>query len=238
MDLFTLSIVFTGGIGIGIFAVVMGGTLFLSLPLFQFLFPEMALAAIIGTIKLGSIFRNTAALIPLYKQLDWSVLRLAPILCAGSLLGSWQVVSITPAIVPFVLVLGLLAHEYGGKIPLPKSLFIVIAFLVGFYGGIFGAGIMLLLLSLLKVRLGALVDARANALLLELLLSLTAVITFWYLNYINWNLAFVWTAGSIIGGVLGGMIIKRTGKWPVDTQNLLIRVAFVIALVVAMGRLL
>jgi uncharacterized membrane protein YfcA len=238
MDISTLCTIFIGGVAIGIFAVVMGGTLFLSLPLFQTLFPDMALAAIVGNIKLGSIFRNATALIPIRTKLDPKSLWLAPILCLGSILGSWQVVSVTQAVVPIVLVIGFAVHEYGKKIHLPNHLFWPVAFAVGYYGGIFGAGIMLLILSLLRLRQKDVVDARANALLLELLLSVMAVVTFWHFNLINWPLALTWASGGMIGGYIGGIVIEKTGKLSPATQDWLIRAAFLIALCVATLRAL
>jgi len=238
MDPITLGIIFVSAIAIGVFAVVMGGTLFLSLPLFQILFPEMSLGAIIGNIKLGSIFRNATALVPLYTQLDKKVLWLAPILCLGSIVGSWQIVSVSPIIVPLVLILGLLVHEYGKKLKLPPYLFWGVTFLVGFYGGIFGAGIMLLLLSLLQLRYTSVTDARANALLLELLVSTVAVMTFWHFDLINWRIAIVWAGGGMIGGLIGGLLIKHTGRWPETTQNWLIRGAFLLALAVGLWRVI
>ncbi len=237
MDIITLSIIFVSAIFIGVFAVIMGGTLFLSFPLFQILFPEMSLAAIIGNIKLGSIFRNATALIPHYRKIDTSVLWLAPILCCGSIIGSWLVISVSLAIVPVVLVLGLLVHEYGKRLRLPNYLFWGVAFLIGFYGGIFGAGIMLLILSLLSLNETTLVDARVNALLLELLVSAVAVVTFWHSNLINWPVAIIWIAGGMVGGFAGGLLITYTGRWTQTTQNWLVRGSFLLALTVAIWRI-
>lgn len=237
MEPLILSIIFVGAILIGIFAVVMGGTLFMSLPLFQVLFPEMSLGAIIGNVKIGSVFRNTAALIPLYKNIDMQVLWLAPVLCLGSVIGSWQIVHVSALVVPVVLIIGFLVHEYSRKLRVSTKLFWPIAFFVGFYGGIFGAGIMLLLLTLMQLRNIAILDARTNALLLELLLSLVAVVTFWYFDLIHWPIAITWAGGGIIGGYLGGIIISCTGRWPEQTQYWLIRIAFLIALLVALWQL-
>ncbi len=237
MDILMFGIIFISAILIGVFAVVMGGTLFLSLPLFQILFPEMSLGAIVGNIKFGSIFRNATALLPLYRKIDRQILWLAPVLCVGSIVGSWLVVSVSHEIVPLVLIIGLAIHEYGHRLKLPPYLFWLVTFLVGFYGGIFGAGIMLLILSLLQLRDTSLVDARANALLLELLLSTVAVLTFWHFNLIDWPLALTWAAGGMVGGLIGGLIIKHTGRWPPQKQNWLIRLAFLIALIVSVAKI-
>lgn len=237
MDAITLSIIFISAIVIGIFAVVMGGTLFLSFPLFQILFPEMSLGAIIGNIKLGSIFRNASALLPLYKKLDTQVLWLAPVLCLGSVIGSLQIVTVSQSIVPAVLLLGLCVHEYSKKLQLTRNVYWGVVFLIGVYGGLFGAGIMLLILALLGLRHVDLVDARANALLLELLLGITAVATFWHFNLINWPLTLTWAGGGMIGGFIGGHVIAHTGHWSKGTQDWLVRASFILAFVIAVGKI-
>jgi uncharacterized protein len=238
MSFITFCLIFSGAIGIGVLAVIMGGTLFLSFPLFQILFPDMSLAAIVGNIKFGSILRNAAALIPNRSTIDYKVLWIAPLLCLGSLIGSWQVIAVSPIIIPVVLLLGLIVTEYGHKLKLPPYLWWIATFIVGVYGGIFGAGIMLLILALLRLKTSTTVDARTNALLLELLVSAVGVVTFWYFNLINWPIALTWAFGGMIGGYIGGHIIKSTGKWPQETQDWLIRGAFFIALVVAIVKLL
>lgn len=237
MDPSILTIVFGCGIIIGVLAVVMGGTLFLSFPLFQILFPEMSLAAIVGNIKIGSVLRNVTALMPLYKNLDARVLLLAPILCIGSLVGSYFTAMVSLSIIPLVLVLGLMVHEFGRKIAIHKSVYWVALFLVGFYGGVFGAGILLLVLALVTMQYRNLVDARTNALLLELLVSAIAVFFFAQLALINWSVALVWALGGMIGGYLGGLVIRYSGRWPETTQNWLVRTSFLVAFIVALVKL-
>lgn len=238
MDIFTLGAIFGGAIIIGILAVLMGGTLFLSFPLFQLLCPQLSAAAIVGTIKVGSVCRNLAALRPIRASIDWSVLWLAPILCLGSVIGSWQIVSFPDYVILIVLVIGWLVQEFGNRLRVSRSLLFVITFVIGVYGGIFGAGIMLLIMGLLALTHQSLGDARASALLLELLVSAVAVVMIWQANLINWPIALVWATGSAIGGYIGGITVKNTIHWSESTQRWLVRGAFLIAFVVATWKLL
>jgi uncharacterized membrane protein YfcA len=222
---------------IGTFAVLFGGTLFLSLPLFQILFPEMSLAALVGNIKLGSVVRNATALIPLWSFIQKDIVPLAAVLCTGSVLGALLVTEVSLYWVPAVLIVGWLVSERAGKITLSKNLYWLAACTIGVYGGILGAGIMLLIVALLQLR-HELVHARANAVALELSVSAVAVLVFLQLSLIEWTIALTWAAGGIIGGYLGGALLAKTGSLSGETQRWLLRAAFVLALVVAIVSLI
>lgn len=237
MDIVTFTILFASSMFIGILAVLMGGTLFLSFPLFQILFPEMTFAAIVGNIKIGSVFRNLAALKPTYHLINKDVLYLVPALCFGSIIGSWQVLSFDTWVIPLVLVIGLIVQEFGKYLTVPRPLLVIITIAIGVYGGIFGAGIMLLILSLLRLTHQSIADARVNALMLEMLVSAVAVVMFWQATLIDWPIALTWAAGSVLGGYIGGITIKKTVHWKESTQTWLVRSAFLIALVVAVGKI-
>lgn len=237
LDLLTFALLIVSAVVIGIFAVVFGGTLFLSLPLFQILFPDMVLGALVGNLKFGSVLRNATALVPLRKELDPSVWPLGLALCAGSLIGAIGIANLTQMIVPIVLVVGILVSENAKRITIPEAGFWIGAFLVGVYGGILGAGIMLLVLALLQIHYMEITAARANALMLEMCLSAIAVVVFIGFDLLSWPIAITWAIGGMAGGYLGGHIVKHTGKLSPAWQQWLIRAAFAIAIVVAVWRL-
>lgn len=233
MDILFVSILFFSAIIIGIFAVLFGGTLFLSLPLFQILFPEMAFGALVGNIKLGSIVRNLAAIVPLRKHLDTHIWILGAVLAAGSILGATFIAEASLNWIPFALLVGLLISEHSKFLTIPKQLFWVTAFITGIYGGIIGAGIMLLIIALLQLRYQHLVSARANAVALELSVSIVAVLIFIRFDLIDWHIAFIWATGGIIGGYIGGLLINKTDKLSNTKQQWLLRMAFSMALIVS-----
>lgn len=233
MDIILISILFFSAIVIGIFAVVFGGTLFLSLPIFQILFPEMAFGALIGNIKLGSVVRNLAAAVPLRKHIDTDIWILGLVLSVGSIIGALFIAEASLVWVPFALLVGLLVSEFASLIKIPKQLFWVTAFVTGIYGGILGAGIMLLIIALLQLKYDHLISARANAVVLELCISVVAVLIFIRFDLINWQVALIWATGGIIGGYIGGHLINTTTKLSPSKQQWLVQGAFVLAMVVA-----
>ena len=62
---------FLSAVPIGVFAVVLGGSMFLSIPVFQIFFPEMSMSAVIGNIKVGSVIRNMGAVVVLKKHINY-----------------------------------------------------------------------------------------------------------------------------------------------------------------------
>jgi len=202
------------------------------------MFPELTLGAMLGNLKVGSVVRNATALIPLWRQLDPRLWRLAIPLCLGSTAGALSVTGVSQTLIPIVLTIGLLVNEVTSHLRLGNRSFYICAFIVGIYGGILGAGIMLLILTLVHLRSTELSRARANAICLELILSLVAVLVFWKFALIIPDIAIVWTLGSLMGGYIGGHIVHRTGKLPALWQKNLVRLAFVVALTVSLWRVL
>ena len=241
MDPWTTLWLLVAAVPIGIFGVVFGGNLFLSLPLFQIMFPDMVLGAMIGNIKPGSIVRNLASLVPLRKHIMvQSSLLLVLALSTGSIVGATFIASLSASrvyVIP-VLILGWLVMISAPRLGQYVSHigFMLTAFVVGMYGGIFGAGISLLIVALLRLRHGAtseLLLVRANSLYLETILTFASVFIFLYKGLVDWRIALVWAIGSIVGGYLGGLITVHTGKMRPVLQKAMFHTSFGIALVVA-----
>ena len=70
------------------------------------LFPELTFASMVGTIKVGSISRNGAAVWAI-EEIELRSLWLLVPLGSGSVTGALFVSSMTEVIVPFVLLVGL-----------------------------------------------------------------------------------------------------------------------------------
>ena len=63
-------LLFLSGLAIGIIAVLFGGSMFLSIPIFQFMFPGMTYGQIVGNLKLGSLFRGLASSKSTWEHID------------------------------------------------------------------------------------------------------------------------------------------------------------------------
>ncbi len=86
-------------------------------------------------------------------------------------------------------------------------------FLIAFYGGYFGAGIGILMLSSLAL-MGISDIHRMNSiktLLASTINSVSVVLFIWY-DKVNWNLAIPMIAASIAGGFFGAIVARRLNK--------------------------
>lgn len=240
-----LIVVFFVAIPIGVFGIVFGGNMFLSLPFFQWFFPEMTLGAIIGNIKPGSVVRNISGLIPLHKKRRIDYKKTAPLvapLLLGSIIGSAGIIFLSEKYIIPILISGWLVMHYAAWIAprISKTGFLVGTTIVGVYGGIFGAGVSLLIVALLRLRITEnikFVDVRANALFLETVLTVFSVGVFLSFGLIQWQVATIWAAGAMLGGYIGGVILHKTGKMNPIMQRGIVHCAFAIAVTVALWRL-
>jgi len=149
----------------------------------------------------------------------------------GGILGGWLLLSTGNArferIVPF-LVLGatvlfvlngplvrwLRGHQRPGEVAAkPPPSFLVVQFLVGIYGGYFGAGIGILTLGVLG--LFGLTDIhKMNALKVwgALAANLVAALLFAAKGAVVWPLALVMAGSSLVGGYVGSRLAMRVGQ--------------------------
>ncbi len=143
---------------------------------------------------------------------------------AGGGLGAYLLVHLPPSwfrsVAPF-FILGsailialepVISKTVGGSDSSKKGFVagIVIQFLVSVYGGYFGAGIGLLLLTALGVMgLRNLQDANALKNLLSVVLKGVAVFYFIVIQRLVWHVALVMMVGSVFGGFFGGVLVKR-----------------------------
>ena len=82
--------------------------------------------------------------------------------------------------------------------------------LAAIYGAYFGAGLGVILLSLIAVVIDDTL-LRANALkqLLSLVINTTASIVFLFSGSVEWTAALAIAIGSLVGGVVGGKLASR-----------------------------
>jgi len=203
----------------------------------------MTLGAIIGNIKPGSVFRNLSSLPPLWKHigLKKTVPFVLP-LALGSAVGAFGITHVTQEVVPFVLLFGLLVVEGAPLIAayITTRTEMLSSFAVGAYGGIFGAGISLLIVALMRLREtddSKLISVRADALFLETFLAAVSVSVFLFSGLISFPIALTWILGASLGGYLGGKLLNYTGKLSGDMQKNIVRIAFVIAILVAFTKM-
>jgi uncharacterized protein len=160
----------------------------------------------------------------------WVVLLLAPSLIGG-LVGTLLVTELDPKYfqltVPYLILLAtllfmsqpLLARWVGiGKSqaePKQKTLvaLVVFQFLVAIYGGYFGAGIGILMLSALSL-MGVTDIHRMNALktLLAGCINTVSVLVFICYGKVDWHYGLAMAAAAIVGGYTGASVARRMNR--------------------------
>jgi uncharacterized membrane protein YfcA len=166
----------------------------------------------------------------LKDQRRWIIPLIVPSLIGG-FLGSWLVVSqpekIFEGLVPWLILLATFlfllqpvitrwtgigaAHQQPS--PVLFGGIMVFQFLVALYGGYFGAGIGILMLSSLAL-MGVGDIHRMNALksLLASAINGTSVLLFIGYGKVNWQFAAPMIAAAIVGGFLGASVARRLNK--------------------------
>jgi hypothetical protein len=180
------------------------------------------------------------------RQRLWYVL---PAAALGGILGGWLLLrtgeKLFTDLIPWLILLasGLLAIQdpvrkwmtnrlnrphAGAASPAFSSLAVGLA---SIYGGYFGAGLSVIVLSALGLtiedsltRLNALKQAIAFA------VNVAAAIFFLFSGQVNWPLAIVMAVGALLGGTLGGKLAGRvkpsTLRWTVVTIGIIISIIY------------
>jgi hypothetical protein len=136
----------------------------------------------------------------------------------GALLLTHTPESLFNFIVPWLLLFGTVLFAAGNRfnallrrrLRLGARAFVVLQFVVGIYGGYFGAGISILMLALMALY--GLTDIHAMTGLRTVLSSCAngiAVVTFAAEGTVDWPGALVMMTGAIAGGYAGAVVAKR-----------------------------
>lgn len=232
-------ILFGAGCLIGTFAIVVGGAMFFSVPLMQWLFPEISFGAVVGNIKVGSFFTFAGSTFSTRKNVFFlQNIKLAAFAFPGAVIGASIIAHLDqrwalPAIM-LAIALSFLTPKIAHLVT--DKTFHVMCFLTGVYGGFFGAGVGLTLFALLRLKYPQDTDialVKTQVRFIEMLLIIAALIT----HYIHGNLITAiwlpWAMGGMCGGVVGGLLLNRMGKLPGHVQKYILYTAFSFALIVA-----
>ena len=234
-----LGALFLGGILINIFGSLFGGGLFLSVPFVSLLFPGISIASTIGNIKMGSLFRGAGFIAAVWREIEYKkYLPFLFLLFSGTVLGVLAISALDKKWLLPLLCFSIFFVEIAPKIAskISKKIFLGGGFLVGIYYGFFGPGIHLLILGMLRTQNpqeSEIAKNKMQAIFLETMIGFWAIFMHFSQGHLVARIWICWAAGSLVGGVLGGKILKKVGKMPGETQNLILRISFVIALLAA-----
>jgi uncharacterized membrane protein YfcA len=224
---------------VGIFSVIAGGGMFFSMPFMQWLFPEVAFGVLVGNVKVGSLFRSIGSTWTTRKQIAWAHnAKVSLFAFIGTTVGSSFIANLSqkwmfPAVVlavAFAILSPRVAHLVNART------FNLAAFLTGLYAGVFGAGIGLLLIALLRLKYTedtAIAYVKIQARFVEMLLVAVAVAT----HFLHGNLVSMmwipWSIGALGGGFAGGRLLDRLGTLPGRAQSAVLYFAFAESLIMA-----
>ena len=236
------------GVAIGVFGVLFGGSMFLSVPVFQVMFPGSAsFGQIVGAIKVGSVTRGLFSSISTWRHINLvAMMAYWPVL-VGSVLGAMTVSHLSQAAAIPILVLAILVSANPKKLArliqgAPRLKWLI-ALAVGMYAGFFGAGISILIFALVRVSEGdaytadnRIILANIQVRFLEFLTACVAVVGhIWAgsLTLSNSSMWMWWAVGMAMGGLIGGLLLNRFQTISGSAQRLLLFIAFAVALVTA-----
>jgi uncharacterized protein len=179
----------------------------------------------------------------------WLLLLIVPSL-AGGALGSWLLlrtpVSTFERIVPFLILaatlllavqemitarLGTLARAHENPTAGWVIFVFVFQFIVGTYGGYFGAGMGILMLAALGL-IGLTDLHQMNGLknILAICINGVAAVYFIFAGAVMWRDALIMAVGSIAGGLLGARMARRLGRKFVRAAVVVIGIVMTVAL--------
>lgn len=244
-------VIFFAGIAAGAINAIAGGGTLISFPALLWIGRDAIVANATNTVAIwpGSLAGAYGFRRELATARRWLLLLIAPSLVGGAL-GAWLLLR-TPTttferLVPFLILaatillaaqemvtsrLGLVAksHENPGAGWL--TFVLIFQFIVGVYGGYFGAGMGILMLAALGL-IGMTDMHQMNGVknVLAVFINGIAAIYFALSSAVAWNDVVVMTIGTIIGGYVGARVARRFGRVFVRRAVVVIGIVMSVAL--------
>lgn len=247
MDLITAIIVLFGGLFAGILNTIVGGGSLISVPLLITVGLPTHLA--IGTNRFAMVFNTGVGAIDYHRKVRFKVkmaLSLAVFASMGSFLGANIVLRIDEENLRYVIAVlmlimgGVIFYKKRlgleeGEIKTSKKTFasiVALSFLLGIYGGFFGAGISTMFTFIFVLFLGmSFVGSAGMTRFIVCILSMTAVPIFLINTKINFLYGSVLAASFIVGAKIGVKLALKAG-------NVWVRRLFLLLVTISSIRLL
>lgn len=229
----TAAVILVAGIAAGAINAIAGGGTLISFPALVWLGRDAIVANATNAVAMwpGSLAGAVGFRRELATARRWLLLLIAPSV-AGGALGAWLLLR-TPnetfeRIVPFLILgatillalqetvtrrLGLVARSHENPGAGWMTFVISFQFLVGVYGGYFGAGMGILMLAALGlIGMTDLHQMNGVKNVLAVFINGIAAVYFALSNTVAWGDALILTAGTILGGYLGARGARRFGR--------------------------
>ena len=244
-------IIFLAGVAAGAINSIAGGGTLISFPALLWIGRDAIVANATNTVAMwpGSLAGAYGYRQELSTARRWLLLLIVPSV-AGGALGAWLLLRTPNAtferIVPFLILgatillamqeliarrLGLVAQSHenpgGGWL----TFVLIFQFIVGVYGGYFGAGMGILMLAALGL-IGMTDMHQMNGVknVLAVFINGIAAIYFVFASAVAWSDVAIMTAGTILGGYLGARVARRLGRTFVRAAVVVIGIVMSVAL--------
>ncbi|HWE45121.1 MAG TPA: sulfite exporter TauE/SafE family protein [Caulobacteraceae bacterium] len=236
-----LIILFVAALWAGAQNALAGGGSFITLPALMFTGMDARAANITSTVALfpGQVATGLTGrkLVEGAEGLSFRMLVILSL--AGGVVGALLLLS-TPAsffalLVPWLVLFATGVFTWGSFFPRKNARVLgpwaagAAQFGIAVYGGYFGGGIGFLMLAALTLAGQAVRTAGATKNVLAGVMNASAVVIFLFSHQVKWEQAAIACAGALVGGVLGGVLLRRVN------EKLLRGVVVAIGLVLTVG---
>ena len=114
-----------------------------------------------------------------------------------------------------------------------KGSFQAASFATGAYAGFLGAGMGIILVALFRLQhpeVERIAHVKIQARFIEWLIGIVAVIAHFFHGNLILALWLVWSVGSFVGGLAGGILLAKLGAMPGNIQKSVLRLAYLVAI--------
>lgn len=235
----TIAVLILGGFLTGIAGVVFGGSMFFSLPVIQWAFPTMLFGQVVGNLKVGSFFRSIGSTWTTRRQIEFrKSIQISVLALIGTAISSLLVSHLSQTWMLPATILAVMLAECAPRMArfITARTFHVAAFLCGLYAGALGAGIGLMLVALVRLKLpndDEIALAKIQARFIEFLLVIVAVIMHWWSQNLVAAVWVPWSIGSLAGGYVGGVLLAKLSKYSAGIQKVVLRISYIVTIATA-----
>jgi uncharacterized protein len=244
----TYSILFLASVWAGAQNALAGGGSFITLPLLILSGMNPRAANITSTIALfpGQVASGWTGRQSADGAAGLSLRALVIISLVGGALGAGLLLVTSPSffarLLPWLILFATIVFAWGSFGPrqdVPKHLGIAgvtaAQFCISVYGGYFGGGIGFLMLAALTASGVTMRVAGATKNVLAAVMNASAVAIFVFSPEVKWITAAVYSAGAILGGILGGQMVRKVNERVLRLLVVLIGLTLTVGLFVRGG---
>lgn len=232
-------ILILSGTVVGIIGIMLGGSMFFSIPIIQLIFPEVSYGMVIGNIKIGSFFRGIGSTFSTCNEIDWkNYLLISVPIFLGTIVGITAIKDIHQKWILPAIIIAVILAEITPKIAskIENKHFFILSITTGIYAGFIGPGIGIIIVAILRIKYcwdDDIIHVKIQARFVEWVIVIVSVIAHFLYGNTDTKIWFPWSIGTLLGGYIGGIILNKLGNISGKVQKRILRVSFLLAIIIA-----